>query len=492
MAYFEKITGAEKLKGFVITILFVVMAVMFGFMTAKKGMMIPIFLVVLPIAGAYLTILFLNPRIGIKSFLCYCFFVTALSRYVPGVPYGLGMDGLLVLSFLAIFFGGFRKTDWSPVKNDLCALALIWFILNILELGNPYGGSPLGWFYGFRAAGLYWFLVTIVTFMLLRKKKDLDTFILIFIGISALGTLWGIRQFLFGVDPMEQRWLDAGAAKTHVLFGKLRVFSFYSDAGQFGASQAHVGLISVLLALGPFSWTKRIIFGGIGLLILYGMLISGTRGALFVVFAGVFIYLILTKEIKILIIGAIFGGGAFFILKFTSIGSGNAEIVRLRTALDPNDASFQERLKNQNILKEYLSSRPFGTGVGTIGTWGVKYNEHKFISQIPPDSLFVKVWAEYGIVGFLLWFGIQMYVLGKSSGIIWNIRDPVLKQKLMALTAGSAGILFASYGNEVQNQMPTSAIVYMSWVFVFMAPRWEIEEEVRLEKTKQEEETEEA
>jgi hypothetical protein len=30
----------------------------------------------------------------------------------------------------------------------------------------------------------------------------------------------------FGVDAAEQAWLDDGAAKTHVLFGKLRIFSF--------------------------------------------------------------------------------------------------------------------------------------------------------------------------------------------------------------------------------------------------------------------------
>ncbi|MEO1051207.1 MAG: O-antigen ligase family protein [Bacteroidota bacterium] len=473
MQYFEKLTGADRLRHWAAVPIFLGIALFLGLAVVKKGAMIPVTLIAAPIALAFLTIIFLKPRIGVLSFLCYCFFVTGISRYVPGIPYGLGMDGLLVISLLALFMGGFRKTDWSPARKDLTLLTLIWFVINILELGNPYGGSPVGWFYGMRAATLYWTLITPLTFMLLNRRKDFDLFFNIIIGLSLLGALWGIRQFLFGVDPMEQRWLDNGAAKTHLLFGKLRVFSFYSDAGQFGASQAHVGAMALMAALGPFSMKKRVMFGGAGLLIIYGMLISGTRGALFVLFAAVFLYLVLTKNVKILMVGAIVGGGAFGILKFTTIGNTNAEIVRMRTALDPEDASFQERLKNQNILKEYMSSRPFGCGVGTIGTWGVKYNEHLFISTIPPDSLYVKVWAEYGIIGFLIWFGMQMYVLGKSCGIVWNIRDPILKQKLMALTAGSFGILLASYGNEVQNQMPTSAIVYMTYAFVFMAPKWD-------------------
>ncbi len=472
MNSFARIGIQDQIRKSIFFLAMVVLAIFLGMMTAKKGMSMPMALIVLPPVVAFVVWIFVNPRIGVVTFICYCFFVAGTARYVPGIPYGLGMDGLLVLSFLAVFFGGFRHTDWSPAKSDLTFLALGWFVLNILELGNPYGGSPVGWFYGMRSATLYWTLVTPLTFMLLNKQTDLDLFVKIIIGISLLGALWGIRQFLFGVDPMEQRWLDNGAAKTHLLFGKLRVFSFYSDAGQFGASQAHVGIMAIFMALGPYTMKKRIIYGIIGLLVIYGMLISGTRGAIFVLFAAVAVYLFLTKNVKILMVGGIIGIGAFVFLKYTTIGNGNAEIVRLRTALDPNDLSFQERLKNQRILADYLSTRPFGTGVGTIGNWGVKYNEHKFISQIPPDSLFVKVWAEYGIIGFLIWFGTQLYILGKSCGIIWEIEDRDLKQKLMALTAGSAGILLASYGNEVQNQMPTSAIVYMTWAFTFLAPRW--------------------
>ncbi len=473
MDNFTRIATYDQIRKTFLFLAMVGLAVLLGMMTAKKGISMPVSLIVLPPMVAFVVWIFINPRIGVFTFICYCFFVAGTARYVPGIPYGLGMDGLLVLSLLAVFLGGFRHTDWSPARSDLTFLALGWFVLNILELGNPYGGSPVGWFYGMRSATLYWTLVTPLTFMLLNKKTDLDLFMKIIIGISLLGAFWGIRQFLFGVDPMEQRWLDNGAAKTHLLFGKLRVFSFYSDAGQFGASQAHIGIIAIFMALGPYAMKKRVLYGIAGLTIIYGMLISGTRGAIFVLFAAVAVYLFLTKNVKILIVGGIIGIGAFVFLKYTTIGNGNAEIVRLRTALDPNDLSFQERLKNQRILADYLSTRPFGTGVGTIGNWGVKYNEHKFISQIPPDSLFVKVWAEYGIIGFLIWFGTQLYILGKSCGIIWEIKDPDLKQKLMAITAGGAGILLASYGNEVQNQMPTSAIVYMTWAFTFLAPRWE-------------------
>ena len=200
------------------------------------------------------------------------------------------------------------------------------------------------------------------------------------------------------------------------------------------------------------------------------MLISGTRGALFVVATGLFVYLALSKQIKILLLGCLVAGAAFGLLKYTSVGSGNADIVRLRSSLDPEDPSFQLRLSNQMKLRKFLEDKPFGEGVGTIGRWGHEFNPNKYISTIEPDSLYVKIWAEYGIVGFIIWFGMMVYILGKCCGIVWRIRDPLLRQKLLALTAGYSGILVASYGNEVMNQIPSTMIIYQSWVLVFMVP----------------------
>jgi O-antigen ligase len=233
---------------------------------------------------------------------------------------------------------------------------------------------------------------------------------------------------------------------------------------------AHVALICGILAMGPFSWTKRILLGVAALIMLYGMLVSGTRGAFFVLVVGAFVYLLLSKRVAILILGCFVAAAAFGVLKYTKIGDSNPNVFRMRTALDPNDPSLLVRLENQAILRDYMASRPFGGGMGVMGVWGEKYNSDKFLSKIAPDSYFVKVWGQYGIVGFLIWFGFMLYILGKSAGIVWRIRDPVLRQKLLALTAGYAGILMASYGNEIMNQVPSSLLLFTSWVFIFLGP----------------------
>jgi O-antigen ligase len=446
-------------------------AVGVGWLTSVLGIVLPGLLLGGMFISFFVVLVFLHPRLGIIAYIVYCFALGGIARHTnTGLPLGMGMDILLMLTWLAATLQRPETLDWSKAKTDLCLLALAWFIINVLEIANPAGATFAGWLGEMRPITLYWVLTVPLCAVVFNKYRDLRVFLLLVIGFSLLGALYGIKQKLLGVDAMEQQWLDSGQAQTHLLWGKLRVFSFYAEAAQFGASQAHIGLVCLILALGPFIWWKRLLLAIAGVVVLYGMLISGTRGAMFVLAAGIFIYLALSKNFSVLVTGLLLACSAFGVLKYTSIGNGYADIVRLRTSLDPQDPSFQLRLSNQAILRDYLSSRPFGEGVGSIGNWGHQYNADKFISTIEPDSYYVKIWAEYGIVGFVIWFGMMLFILGKCCGIVWNIRNPQLRQQLLALTAGCGGILISSYGNEVMNQIPSSMILYLSWVFIFAGP----------------------
>ncbi|TGE10216.1 O-antigen ligase family protein [Hymenobacter fodinae] len=441
-----------------------------GWLAGMAGPVIPGVLLGLPLLVFFLYLVFHSPRSGMVAYVLYCFILGFIGRHVvTNIPLGLGMDAVLLLTWLAVLLRP-EEVEWKRIQNDICLLALLWFIINVLQLANPSGASTTGWFYEMRSLTLYWVLAVPLGFLVFNTQRDLRLFLILVIGLSVLGALYGMKQKFIGLDAAEQQWLDAGQYRTHLIWGKLRVFSYYSEAAQFGASQAEIGLVCLVLALGPFTWWKRILFAVASGLLFYGMLISGTRGAMFVVATGIFVYLALSKQIKILILGCLVAGAGFGLLKYTSVGSSNADIVRLRSSLDPEDPSFQLRLSNQLKLRKFLEDKPFGEGVGTIGRWGHEFNPNKYISTIEPDSLYVKIWAEYGIVGFIIWFGMMVYILGKCCGIVWRIRDPLLRQKLLALTAGYSGILVASYGNEVMNQIPSAMIIYLSWVFVFLGP----------------------
>ncbi|MGY2134573.1 O-antigen ligase family protein [Hymenobacter sp. HD11105] len=445
------------------------LAIVVGWLTARAGLVVPGLLVTLALAGPFGLALFRQPRLGVIALICYCFLLFIPVREVGGVPYGMAVDGLLVLTWVAVAFNK-ERFNWLRLRTDLMLVTLLWLGFNFLELGNPAGASIAGWFQEMRSTALYWALSVPLALLLFNQRQDLNLFLYLIIGLSVLGTLNGIKQEVIGLSAGEQAFLYENA-KTHLLWGRLRVFSFYSDAGQFGAAQAHLAVVALVLALGPYAKWKRLLLGIAAGFLIIGMLISGTRGALFSLGVGLGVALLVSKNIKALVLGGLLVLGGFGVLKYTTIGNTNYSIYRMRTALDPQDASLNVRLQNQLVLRDYLSSRPFGGGVGSIGNTGTKYNAGSTLAAIPPDSYWVKVWAMYGIIGFILWLGIQLYLLGKCCGIVWKIRDKHLKVKLLALTAGFAGSLFSSYGNEVINFMPSALIVYLTWAFVLAGPR---------------------
>ncbi|WP_281635379.1 O-antigen ligase family protein [Flavobacterium marginilacus] len=437
--------------------------------------------------SVFLYYLFCYPVIGYYTAIALNFVIIGMGRYVKGLPLGFAIDGILVLTYLALFMNQFRtRIDWTPAKRDITFLSILWLGYSVFELVNPEARSVQAWISG-RGIAFYPFLFIPLTFMFIRNEKRLSYFFYIWAAFSLLATLKGIMQMTLGVDGAEQEWLNEGSYKTHILFGKLRVFSFYSDAGQFGANQGYTGVVFLIYAMSQQKKLKKIFFIFVGLLGIYGMVISGTRGALSVPIVGFMTYFVLSKNVKVIIIGVTFLAIVFIFFKYTTIAQGNAQVRRMRTAFDPNDASLQVRLDNQKILKNYLASRPFGGGIGHGGTKAQKYLPNAFLSNVATDSWYVLIWVEQGIVGLILHLVILFYVMIKASlKVMFKIRDPILKFKMASLIAGMAGIMVASYGNAVLGQMPTALLIYATMAIILNSDVYEKEiEENQAELLKQ-------
>lgn len=485
MSNFHRTYGTDLLKEPLPILILLSIVVSSALLIASKGLIAGIAVLIFPMAMLYMTGLFLNPKIGIITIIIFSFFVTGLSRYVQ-TTWGLLIDGLLLLMYLALFFKAFRiKIPWSNAKSQLTLLVSIWFGYAFMQAVNPEAASFQAWFYAMRGIALYQWMIIPLCFILFNRPKDLKTFLIIWGVISLIGTIKGVLQLLFGVDSFEQAWLDGGGAITHVLFGKLRIFSFYSDAGQFGASQGHAAVVfgALFMFIKDNSKLKAfcaiVALGGI-----YGMLISGTRGAIAVPAMGGIMFLILRKNIPILVAGAMMGVGVFVFFAYTTIGNNNAEIRRMRTAFDPNDASLQVRLDNQKKLSGYLASRPFGGGIGSTGNWGQRFTPHTFLANTATDSWFVAVWADMGIIGLWLHLFILFFILITGAyNVMVRIKDDWIKGQIAALVCGMAGIMAASYGNGVFGQFPTGMLMYIGMVFIFLAPKWDkkLQEEKALE-----------
>ncbi len=469
----KRLSGSYKLNDpFVLFGLFVVVVII-SYVISRGNIRIAALLGLLPIVLVFLNRLFNDPVIGLYSAIVLAFTAIGLTRYIVGAPLGLSIDAFLVLTAVAFFFKNFyQKIEKWPFTSDLTILMGIWFLYTLAEIMNPEALSRTAWFYAMRGLALYPLLVIPLAFLLFKRVKHLDTFLYLWGLLSIIGSLKGFVQLYIGPDYAEQRWLDQVGAITHILFGELRVFSFYSDAGQFGAAQGAAGIVGIILYFNVKDYRKKIFFLVMGLSGIYGMFISGTRGAIIVPMVGALLYLIHRKNIRVIFLGVLILAGIYVFFKYTYIGHSNQQIRRMRTAFNPDeDASLQVRLENRKILKVYLATRPFGGGVGSAGDWGQRFSPRGFLANVATDSWYVQIWAEMGIVGLLLHLFVLSYIIIKGSYyIMFKVKDPELRGKLSAIAAGFAGIMGASYGNGVLGQLPTGILTYMTWAFLFMAP----------------------
>jgi hypothetical protein len=461
---FEATSGSNNLGSPIYTLIVLGIAAFLSFLIANLGLMAGIGLILLPFILVYLYLLFKYPILGLYTAISLGFIILGLSRYIKGLPLGMAMDGILFLTFIALIFNRFKeRIDWTPAKKDIMLLAAIWFAYSIFQVVNPESRSIPAWLAGMRGISLYMMLIVPLTLLLLNTNKKLDTFLILWGVFSLLASLKGILQNTIGVDPWEKAWLDEEGAVTHVLNGKLRIFSFLSDAGQFGANQGYNAVVALIVSTVEKNIKRKIFFILVGVLGLYGMLLSGTRGSISVPLAGFALYFVLKKNKLVMISGFFLLIVVFVFFKYTTIGQNNQQIRRMRSGFDPNDPSLQVRLANQKKLKVYLASRPFGGGIGHAGGKARKYLPNAFLSNVATDSWYVLIWAEQGIVGLLLHLFILFYVVIKTTFLVWfHLRDPVLKIKIAALTAGMFGVMVASYGNAVLGTMPTGMLIYTS------------------------------
>lgn len=459
---FDKMSGSANLAKPKSILAVMAGVALIGLILAKMEVAGAGLLMALLFVSVFVYKVFQNPALGFYATIGVNFLVLGIGRYVQGLPLGFAIDGLMILTFLALIFKRFReRVDWSPANQHVTVLATIWLGYFIFQIANPEARMIEPWIAG-RGIGFYFFFFIIITFMLINTNKRLDTFLYVWGVFSILGTMKGIGQMVFGVDFAEQAWLDRGGHVTHILFGKLRVFSFFSDAGQFGGNQGYAGVVFLIYAAAKKGWSK-VFFITVGILGIYGMLISGTRGSIAVPFAGFMTFFVLKKNVKVLSMGVLFLAVIFVFFKYTTIANNNAQVRRMRTAFDPNDASLQVRLANQQILKGYMASRPFGGGIGHAGDKAQRFLPNAFLSHVATDSWYVMIWAEMGIIGLTMHLLILFYVIGMASfKVMFRIRDPITKIKISALICGMAGIMVASYGNAVFGGMPTSLLIYSS------------------------------
>lgn len=401
-----------------------------------------------------------------------CYF-SAIYRYsnIEGLS-GI-LDILLAFCLFSIFINVIsnrEKFHWKQGVNILLITHLIWLVYCCLILISP--DTDIHSFVGNRSLFLSQPLIYFISGVLLCSIKNLriTLFLLgVFIITAFFKAYW---QKVKGFDYAEIAWLMQGEAwHTHVLRTGIRYFSFYSDAGNFGAS---MGMFTFIFGTISFLLKNRIAqICCLGITCLAGicLALSGTRGGVAVPFGGLIIFLLISKNIKAIITCTLLGSLLFSFFYFTDIGNDNSFIRRMRTAFRPTeDASFNVRLMNQKRFAYYLADKPFGVGVGgtIVDTESLMKLNEKFI---PTDSFYVEKWVEGGIVGLCLYIGLQILVLLRGCYLImFRIKNNQLRLILAVLLSSVFGMWLNGYVGRSMGFQPSSFLIAVFLSFVLNGP----------------------
>lgn len=399
------------------------------------------------------------------------YLIMGFTRYFPA-PLGTVIDGLLGLSWIILLIlGATGKVTFKRANCLITWASLIWMCYLILQLFNPEVPGLESWIFSARGMGGYFLLAAPLTILVFYRYQDWNRLMNVWAVLTLLAFGRALIQKHIGLDPWEIQWLNEGNARTHLLATGMRYFSFFTDAGQFGATMAQSGTVFLIMAFHEKLFTKRLFFILVSLSGFLAMGMSGTRGAIAVPAVGLMVYVVLCKDLRYIVAGSFLLICAFIFFRHTYIGQGVYEIRRMRSAFTPKeDASMNVRLENQKKFRAYLADKPFGAGLGTSSANGIRFYPNSYLASIPTDSWYVKIWVENGIIGLTFYLGMMMILFAHGAYIsLFKIRHRKVNQLLRALLAGAAGIFVASYANAVIGQFPSSVIFAINMAFPYVA-----------------------
>lgn len=389
---------------------------------------------------------------------------------------------LLQILLLAIAIIDVRQIAHFERTMNLMLLALaIWCGYCTLEVLNDtcnLGINIGAWYSGARLMAFQLLYTYLVFTLYITTPEILVNYLKLWAALSLFSVFWTWHQEYIGFTVAENIWMETRGRTTHILnAGTLtRYFSTFSDASNYGCNAAGTAAAFIIFGITSKLKKDQLFYGLASLAIIWGMFQSGTRTSIFCLAAGLILYIILSKSIKIAIPFSIVFVLFATLLIFTDIGNGNQQIRRMRSAFDKNDASASVRDMNQEVMKKYIQDAPWGIGIG-LGMDNVPANnKYRLLATIPPDSEYVFIWLRTGPVGITTFIVTMLMMLGGACRIVlFKLKNKSLIGIGAGFSCAFVAIQLGGYGNQVLMQFPNSLIFYGGLSIVYALPYLEPE-----------------
>ncbi len=413
-----------------------------------------------------------------------------ISESLP-IPMSLPNEMLQII-LLAIAIIDVRETpNFDRAINIMLLALIIWCGFCTLQLLNDTCnlGIDLGrWYTGARLMAFQILYIFLVFTIYISSPQILIRYIKLWAVLSLFTVYWTWKQQYIGLTVVENAWMQTRGRSTHILNAGtlIRYFSTFSDAANFGCNAAATTVAFVLFGITSRIKFDRIFYIVTGLLVFWAMFASGTRTAIFCVAAGFLVYIFLSKSFKIAVPFTVVFGICAFLLVFTTIGNGNQQIRRMRSAFNKDDASANVRDINKDAIRKYIKDAPWGIGLG-MGYNVPANNKYAKLATIPPDSEYVHIWIKTGPIGITL-FLLTTFLMfaGACSVVLFKLRNKSLIGIGAGFCCSFVAIQLGGYANQVLMQFPNCLIFYggLSIVYVlpYIEPEWIKYEEERFAK----------
>lgn len=398
------------------------------------------------------------------------------------IPTSLPNEMLQILLLGIAIIDARQTPHFERCVNIMLFALIIWCTYCTLEVLNDTCGLGINigaWYAGARLIAYQLIYILLVFSIYISSPKILMRYLKIWALLSLFSAIWTWKQQNIGLTPGETGFLYGGGRTTHLIQGGtlIRYWSTFSDAAAYGCNAAAASLAFLVFGITSKIKKNKLFFLIIGAIVIKSMFASGTRTAIFCIFAGFAVYIVLSKSVKIAVPASIIGGLFLFILAFTNIGQGNQQIRRMRSAFDKNDASGNVRKINQATMKKYMRDAPWGIGIGMGNSNVPANNKFNKMATIPPDSEYVFIWLRAGIIGISVFIITMLIMLGGACYIVmFRLKSSSLIGIGGGLCCAFVAIQLGGYANQVLLQYPNGLIFYggLSIVYIlpYLEPAW--------------------
>ena len=410
-----------------------------------------------------------------------------------GIPMSLWNE-MIEIILLAIAIIDVRTNPHFEKCTNLMLFALvIWCSFCTLQILNDTCnlGFDIGsWYTGARLMAFQLLYAFLVFTIYISTPKILINYLRLWAILSLFSAYWTWKQKNIGFTQIEYSWLYNGPGQvTHLLNARtlVRYFSTFSDAANYGCNAAASAVAFIIITITSKITWERLFYTIVSICVIWGMFQSGTRTAIICLMAGLFVFIILSKSVKIAIPFSIIFGIFIAMLVFTNIGNGNQQIRRMRSAFNKSDASANVRDINKAAIRKYIKDAPWGLGIGSTQANIPSNNKYKKLSMIPPDSEYVYIWVHTGVIGITIFIITTLIMLG---GACWITMFKLKNRSLMGIGAGLCSAFVAiqlgGYANQILMQFPNCLTFYggLSIVYIlpYLEPEWIKYEQERLAK----------